>query len=68
LGVLKERKVTLPELALIGGTRVALGIGLGLLLSRKLNRDECKAAGLALFLFGAVSTIPLVFEVLGKKD
>lgn len=65
---LKERKVTLPELALIGGTRVALGLGLGLLLSRKLNRDECKAAGLALVLFGAVSTIPLALEVLGKKD
>jgi len=65
---LKERKVTLPELFLIGATRVALGFGLGLLLSRKLNDDQRKAAGLALFLVGAVSTIPLAIEVLGKNE
>ena len=65
---LKERRITLPELFLIGGTRVALGIGLGLLLSRKLNDDQRKPTGLALFLVGAVSTIPLAFEVFGKKD
>lgn len=29
---LKERKVTIPELMLIGGTRVALGLGIGLLI------------------------------------
>jgi len=65
---LKERKITLPELFLIGGTRVALGLGLGLLLSRKLNDDQRKAAGLALFLVGAVSTVPLAIEVLSKNE
>ena len=49
-------------------TRVALGIGLGLLLSHKLNEDQRKPTGLALVLVGAVSTIPLAIEVLGKKD
>jgi len=65
---LKERKITLPELFLIGGTRVALGLGLGPLLSRKLNDDQRKAAGLALFLVGAVSTVPLAIEVLSKNE
>ncbi len=64
---LKERRISLPVLFLIGGTRVALGIGLGLLLSRKLNEDQRKPTGLALVLVGAVSTIPLAIEVLGKK-
>jgi hypothetical protein len=65
---LKERKITLPELFLIGGTRVALGIGVGLLLGRKLSAEQRKSTGLALLLVGAVSTIPLAIEVLGKSD
>ena len=64
---LKERKVTIPELMLIGGTRVALGLGIGLLMKDKLNKDQRKAAGLALLIVGAVTTIPLAIEVLSKK-
>jgi hypothetical protein len=66
--MLIERKVTVPELALIAGTRVALGIGIGLLLSGRLNRDQRKAAGLALALIGGLTTVPLFMEVLGKKS
>ncbi len=65
---LKERTVTIPELMLIGGTRVALGLGIGLLIRDKLNRDQRKAAGLALLIVGAVTTIPLAIEVLSKKE
>ncbi len=64
---LKERTVTIPELMLIGGTRVALGLGIGLLIRDKLNKDQRKAAGLALLIIGAVTTIPLAIEVLSKK-
>ena len=64
---LKERTVTIPELMLIGGTRVALGLGIGLLIRDKLNKDQRKAAGLALLIVGAVTTIPLAIEVLSKR-
>jgi hypothetical protein len=62
-----ERKLTLPEILLIGGTRVALGIGIGLLVSRRLNNDQRGAAGLALAVVGGLSTIPLAIGVIGKK-
>ena len=64
---LKERSLTLPEIALIGGTRVALGAGIALLLAQKLSADQRKGAGWALLTVGALSTIPLIINVLGKK-
>ena len=62
-----ERRLSIPELALIAGTRVALGIGIGLLLSDRLNSDQRKAAGWALVGVGAATTIPLAISVIGKK-
>ncbi len=61
-----ERRLTIAEIILIAGTRVALGVGLGLLLSGRLSRDQRKAAGLALALFGGLTTIPLALGVIGK--
>jgi hypothetical protein len=63
-----ERKLTIAEIILIAGTRVALGAGLGLLLSSKLNNDQRKAAGLALALVGGLTTIPLASGVIGKRN
>jgi hypothetical protein len=62
-----ERKLTIAEIILIAGTRVALGAGIGLLFSSKLNKDQRKAAGLALTLVGGLTTIPLALGVIGKK-
>jgi hypothetical protein len=64
---MKETRVTIPELALIAGTRAALGGGLALLLADRLSREQRKAAGWALFLVGALTTIPLGMIVLGKR-
>ena len=63
---MKERTLTMPEIMLIAGTRVALGVGIGLLLADKLNDDQRRGAGWALLAVGALSTIPLVINVLGK--
>jgi hypothetical protein len=63
---MQERSVTIPEVILIAGTRVALGAGLGLLIGEKLGRDVRKGAGWALLGVGAVTTIPLVIGLLGK--
>jgi hypothetical protein len=64
---MKKQEITLPELALIAGTRGVLGAGIGLLLSGKLNKDQRRAAGWALFAVGAGTTIPLLMTVFGKK-
>ena len=66
MDLMRERRVTLPELALVGGTRVALGIGIGLLLGEKLNRDQRRAAGCALLLVGVLTTVPIAAEVLRR--
>ena len=63
-----ERKLTIAEIILLAGTRIALGAGIGLLLSSRLNNDQRKAAGWALALVGGLTTIPLTMDVLGKKN
>ena len=61
-----EIQVTLPELALVVGTRAALGAGLGLLLAGCLPESDRKAVGWTLLMVGAATTVPLAFEVVGK--
>jgi hypothetical protein len=63
---MREVQVTLPQLALLVGTRAALGAGLGLLLADCLPGSQRRAVGWTLLLVGAVTTVPLVFEVIGK--
>ena len=63
-----ERKLSIAEIILLAGTRVALGAGIGLLLSSRLNNDKRKAAGWALALVGGLTTIPLAMDVLSKKN
>ena len=62
---MRETRITLPELVLVAGTRAALGAGLGLLLADRLSDEQRRAIGWTLFLFGALSTVPIAFEVFG---
>lgn len=65
---MREVRLLLPELALISVTRGLLGLGAGLLLSRKISRDRRKTVGVALAAIGALSTIPLGLRVLRKAQ
>lgn len=59
---MNERKITIPELILFASTRVAIGFGIGLLVSRAMNDDQRKAAGIALTALGGITTIPLAIN------
>jgi len=63
-----ERNITFPDLVLWTGTRIVLGAGIGMLISRRLSNDARKAAGLALTVVGAFTTIPLAIAIMGKKS
>jgi hypothetical protein len=63
---MNEKTITLPEIGLIAATRVAIGVGIGFLVSDRLSRDQRKGAGWALLGVGALTTIPLMMEVFGK--
>jgi len=63
---MRETRLSLPQVFLIASTRGMLGAGLALLLSNRLTEAQCKAIGWTLFFVGAVTTVPLAFEVLGS--
>jgi len=65
---MRETRISLPELGLIGLTRAALGIGIGMLLSERIGGQARRGAGWALVVAGALSTIPLVVDVLRKSQ
>lgn len=60
---MNRRTVSLPTLALIAGTRVALGMGLGFLVGDRVKSDRREQCGWALIGLGALSTIPLALNV-----
>jgi hypothetical protein len=63
---MRENKLSLPIIALIGSTRGMLGAGLALLLANKLKHNKRRKLGWILLLIGAISTPPLAMKVLGK--
>ncbi len=64
---MKETRVSLPDIILIAGTRVALGIGVGLLIARRFGESARKGAGAALLAVGALSTVPLALTIIGGR-
>ncbi len=59
--------LSLPELALLVGTRGTLGAGLGLLLAEHVDADQRRAVGWALVAIGVVSTTPLALMVFNRR-
>jgi hypothetical protein len=63
---MKATTLSLPELALVAITRGILGFGVGLLLAGRLSQAQRRPLGLALLAIGAITTIPIGLEVLGR--
>jgi hypothetical protein len=63
---MRETRISLPELALVAGTRAALGAGVALLNADRLSDEQRKAVGWTLVGVGVLSTIPLAMEILGS--
>jgi hypothetical protein len=59
--------LSVPEIAIIGGTRAALGAGLALLLADRLNDDQRRAVGWTLFSIGAITTIPIAVQIMRSR-
>ena len=65
---MKTFTLTFPELALIVGTRAILGAGIALLIAKRLTDSQRDTAGIVLAGIGLLTTVPLAFELLGKRD
>ena len=63
-----ERTLTLPEIALIASTRVALGLGIGLLIAGRLSDDQRRGAGWALALISGLTTVPLIVGIAHRRN
>jgi hypothetical protein len=62
---MRETTVNLPTIALVAGTRVGLGFGLGLLFSDHFSPEKRRSVGWTLFAAGVLTTIPLAAEIFG---
>lgn len=60
---MQRRSLSIPEIAIIAGTRGALGAGLGLLLADSMSREQRRAVGWSLLGVGLLSTIPIAVQL-----
>jgi hypothetical protein len=61
-----EAQFDLPEVALVFGTRAALGIGAGLLIANCMSEEQRTAVGRTLLLIGGAASAALAWELFGK--
>jgi hypothetical protein len=61
---MKSVLLNLPTLGFIVGTRAALGVGIGLLISERLPRQRRRAIGASLIAIGAATTVPAALSVI----
>jgi hypothetical protein len=62
-----KRQLSTRAIFLIAGTRVALGVGIGLVISERLNLRQRRSAGWTLIALGAASTVPLAIHVFRRN-
>jgi hypothetical protein len=61
-----EAQFDLPEVALVLGTRAALGIGAGLLIANCMTEEQRTAVGRTLLLVGGIAGAALAWELFGR--
>jgi hypothetical protein len=66
--MMKRFNLPAPAFFFIVGTRALLGAGIGLLVSDKLARKQRRALGATLVGLGALTTIPALFLLFGRKS
>ena len=66
---MRETTLRRTDLALLAGTRVALGVGIGLLVAGRLDARARRGAGAALVIVGALTTVPIVLNAIaGSRE
>lgn len=65
---MKNVRVPMPLIGFIAATRVALGVGIGLLISKRVPRSRRRPLGTALVVAGALTTIPAAVIVLSRRE
>ena len=65
---MKTVVLNLPTFGFVVATRAMLGAGIALLLSEKLSDEQRRAIGWTLVAVGALTTIPLVVQLLGEDE
>ena len=59
--------LSLPTLGFVVGTRAALGVGIGLLLSGRMTESQRRAVGVTLVAIGVATTIPAAMAVFHQR-
>jgi hypothetical protein len=59
--------LSVPEIGIISGTRAALGAGVALLVADRLTEDQRRAVGWTLVAVGAITTVPILWQVFGSE-
>ena len=60
--------LSVPTFGFVVGTRMALAVGIGLLLSSRLTESQRRAVGLTLVAIGAATTIPAAMAVFRSRS
>ncbi len=65
---MKTYNVSVPEIGIIAATRGMVGAGIGLLVAEYLRPETRRAVGWTLLTVGALTTIPIVMALAGKRE
>lgn len=65
---MKTYNVTVPEIGIVAATRGMAGAGIALLAANYMRPDTRRAVGWTLLAIGALTTIPIVMALVGKRE